>query len=196
LLPLAACAPNYSIVANHRLDQIIKLENQNGELTGKLKEDQTKIDALRRQLESQTPRIATLPPERLDELLTASSIELQHSTDAAAFDLNTRQTGFRVYVRPMTADGQPVPATGTVTVEAFDLALQNESQRIGTWTFTPAELKTNWYSGFGLNHFAMNCPWKEPPAHDAITFKITFVDALTGQTMFDQALIKIHRKPG
>jgi hypothetical protein len=195
LLPLVACGPNYNRVASQRLDQIIKLENRNAVLEGKLKESQAHIDSLRQQLASNTPRIATLPPERLNDLLTAATVELRHSTDMADFDGDGKRLGFRVYLRPVTADGQPIPATGSVTIEAFDLALKDGSQRIGVWTFKPTELKANWYSGFGLNQFALNCPWKEPPQHDAITFKVVFIDALTGETMTDQALIQIHRKP-
>ena len=70
----------------------------------------------------------------------------------------------------------------------------NGSQRLGIWTFTPAELKKLWYENFGLRQFAVICPWTTPPAHDEITFKIKFVDALTGRTFEDQKAIKVHLK--
>ena len=44
-------------------------------------------------------------------------------------------------------------------------------------------MKASWYTGFGSNYFAFNCPWVAPPTLAVITFKATFRDALTGQTL-------------
>jgi len=195
LLSLEACGPNYGPIARERMDRIIKLEETNTLLQARLTDSQANEKSLRAQLAGQTPRLSTLPDDRLQELLVAARIELQRSTDAAALDGSPVLNGYRVYLRPMAEDEQPIPATGTLTVEAFDLARHDSSQRIGSWTFTPIQMKAHWYSGFGLNHFAVNCPWKEPPEHADITFKITFVDALTGRLLLDQQLIHLHLKP-
>ena len=194
-LCVAACGPDYGTVARQRMDQIIHLEDQNRALQTTLAARETTITDLHQQLAAQTPRIATLPPERLDELLLPTRVELQHATDASSFDQAGPLQGYRVYFRPLTDGGQPLALTGTVTIEAFDLAITTGAQRIGRWTFTPHQIKDFWYAGFGLNHFAVNCPWDKPPQHDQITFKITFVDALTGRMMTDQTLVRLHLKP-
>ena len=191
----AACGPNYGAVARQRMDQIIRLEDKNAALEAKLKDRDNTITVLQQQLAGKTPRIATLPPERLDELLLPTRVELQRSTDVSTFDDPGPQKGYRVYFRPLTDQGQPIAATGTVTIEAFDLAIKTGAERIGSWTFTARQIKDFWYSGFGLNHFAVNCAWDKPPQNDQITFRITFIDSLTGRMMTDQTLIRLHRNP-
>ncbi len=191
---LTACGPDYGMVARQRMDKIIKLEDQNAALQADLKNRDATIADLKTQLADKTPRLATLPEDRLNQIILAQRVELQHSTDASDFDTSGPQQGYRVYFRPMSDSAQPIAATGTLTIEAFDLALTAGTQRIGQWTFLPQQLKGNWYSSFGLNHFAVNCPWNQPPAHEKITFKITFVDAMTGRIMTDQALVRVHLK--
>ena len=77
-----------------------------------------------------------------------------------------------------------IPATGDLTIEAFELAPPPQPPtRLGTWKFSAAELKKNYYNGFGLNQFAVNCPWTQPPTSPDITFRLTFRDALTGRLL-------------
>jgi hypothetical protein len=71
-----------------------------------------------------------------------------------------------------------------MTIEAFELhAAPAAPRRIGTWTFTPKDMKANWYTGFGSNYFAFNCPWTSPPTLSNVTFKVHSEDALTGQAL-------------
>jgi hypothetical protein len=189
LLLLGGCA-NYSKNAPVYQENIA-LTNQNTALAAQVKTQQGQINDLKQQLAAQTPRVATLPPDRLSELFTVDSINITSDTRSTHIGGAANLNGFRVFVKTLMPDGQPLPASGTFTIEAFDLALQTGSQRIGKWVFTPVESKQNWYGMFGLNCFAFDCPWQIPPQHAQITFQVQFMDALTGRIFTSQTPIKI-----
>jgi hypothetical protein len=181
-LALAACGPDYNAVANRLRESNIKQERE----LASLKEQLTNRDATIRDLRQQSgaPVLPTLPPERLAQLITAAKIAIQSGTDTWDNGDGKGVSAFRVYLRPSSADGQIVPATGTLTIDAFELPPSPaEPRRIGTWHFTPEQMKGMWYSGLGLNHFAFTCPWDKPPTQPQVTFNARFQDALTGQTL-------------
>jgi hypothetical protein len=139
-----------------------------------------------------TAAVQTLPKEKLAELFTVGAISIRKGTDAEDFNSDGTQDGFRVLLRTNTAEGQVLPATGTLTIEAFDIAAAKDAIAVGKWTFTPAQLKAAWIDGFGLYHFGLNCPWTRRPEHDAIRFKATFVEALTGNAFVDEQTFTVH----
>ena len=99
------------------------------------------------------------------------------------------QDGLKVYVTPYDDDGDDFKAAGTITVEAFDLAVKDAA--LGRWSFTPAEAKALW-NGQALQYeYILPCAWQTKPAHAELTVKVTFVDALTGRSFSEQKLVKI-----
>ena len=204
LLTLTGCA-NYAKNAPLYQRQVT-LENQNAALRAKVQRQTLELNALRRQLAARTPRFATLPPERLRQLFTVRRIIITSDTRATQWRRKAvgaalrhsagrpahPQCGFRVFVRTEMAGGQTLPATGTFTITAFDLAVAHGSARIGRWVFTPLEAQKDWYGWFGLDAFAFDCPWVKPPRHDAITFRVQFVDALTGRLFTTQRLLRLQ----
>lgn len=189
-LPLAACGPNYEQVADRLRRQNLKLEQDLAAAQAKAAQTEKRVAELMEQLDKQTPRVPTLPRERLDAMFTVSRVELRNA-EARDFDGDNRLDGFRVFVRPYASGGETLPATGTLTVEAFDLSLQEGSQRLASLTVPPAELKKQWYGMLGLNQFGVNVPWTRKPEGEEITFRIRFVEALTGDTFTDQRAIKV-----
>ncbi|HTV49019.1 MAG TPA: hypothetical protein VMG59_11310 [Phycisphaerae bacterium] len=169
----------------------VALSNQNAQLQEQVKTLRQQVSDLKEQLAAQMPRIPTLEPDRLAELFTVDSINITGDTRSTHIGGAEKLNGFRVFVKTLMSDGQALPASGTFTIEAFDLALQNGTQRIGRWVFTPEESKQDWYGMFGLNCFAFDCPWQIPPAHRDITFHVRFVDALTGRVFTSQMPVKI-----
>ena len=129
--------------------------------------------------------------DRLAKLFTVGHVEIRPATDATTIGSST-QNGFRIAVRTTMLDGSILPASGTLTIEAFDLDTKAGDPRLGSWTFTPEQMKTSWYDGFGLYHFAFDCPWTRRPEHSSITFKVHFVEALTGQTFVDQKTLTVQ----
>jgi hypothetical protein len=191
LLVLGGCA-NYAKNAP-LYQQNVALHNTIVSLKEKLRRKLLEVHELEQQLAAKTPSLPTLSANRLRQLFTVQRIRIGADTRIARLHGARKPCGFRVFVRTLMAGNIPLPATGTFTIEAFDLALVHGSQRIGQWTFTPAEAKKAWYGMLGLNQFAFDCPWKKPPQHDEITFHVRFVDALTGRVFTAQRVIHAHK---
>ncbi len=182
LLCVTGCGPDFQASANRLRAQNITQQNQISDLQAKLAARDSTITGLQSQLDDRTPRIQTLPNDRLAQLFTVGSIDV--STPTGFTDLGEGLHGLRVYLRTRTDDGTIFPATGKLTLEAFSLTTAPaEPLRIGPWTFSPEDMKKNWYSGLGLNHFGFNCPAPTPTAKTDIVIRATFVDALTGRTL-------------
>ena len=175
--------------------QNVLLQNKNTALQSTILQQRSTIAQLKAQLAAHTPRIATLPPRRLSEIFTLSAVRITADTAIAHLKNAKALNGFRVFVRTLMPGNLVLPATGTVTIVAFDLGIAHGSQRLGKWVFTPQQTKKLWYGNFGLNEFCFNCPWKKPPVNHSITFHLTFQDALTGRTFTDQRVIKIKTVP-
>lgn len=189
---LAACGPNYARIDNELRARNLHLEQELDQARQTTKDQQATIEVLNEKLAQRLPRVETLPDARLKDLFTVGRVEIKGSTDAWDIHNDGKLEGFRVFVRPLMANGDVLPATGTLQIEAFDLAMAEGSQRIAECTYTPEQLKDKWYGGLGLNHFAVNCPWTKGPAHREITFKVRFIDALTGRAFTDQKVIDVH----
>jgi hypothetical protein len=188
LLCAAGCGPDFQASANRLRAQTITQQNQISNLQAKLAARDSTIQGLHSQLDDRTPRVQTLPDDRLAQLFTVGRLDI--STDTGFTDLGEGLHGLRVFVRTRTDDGMIFPATGQLTIEAFTLPPAPAAPtRIGTWNFSAADMKKNWYSGLGLNHFAFNCPASPPSVPTDIVIKATFVDALTGKTL-DATLTK------
>lgn len=171
--------------------QNVALQNQNAALKSTILKQKTTIADLKTLLASKTPHIATLPSSRLADLFTVSAVHITADTAVAHLHNSKAFNGFRVFVRTLMPGNLMLPATGTFTIEAFDLGIAHGSQRLGKWVFAPRRAKQLWYGNFGLNEFCFNCPWKKPPVNHTITFHVKFQDALTGQTFTDQKVINI-----
>ena len=74
---------------------------------------------------------------------------------------------------------QPIKAAGSFTVDAFDLAEQDNPQ-IGHWQFPVDRGQDNFYSMFTMYTYALPLPWQKLPKHKTITLRVTFRDELTG----------------
>jgi hypothetical protein len=181
---IAGCGPDYNAVANQLRMQTIQQQRQISDLQAKLTASDAAVKQLQAEADNKLPRVATLPDERLAAMYTAARIEILPQTDSWEFQSGKGLAGFRVHFRTLTDDGMNIPATGDVTIEAFELApAPAQPQRLGTWTFSAAQIKKCWYSGLGLNQFACNCPWTKPPTSADVTFRMTFRDALTGRVL-------------
>lgn len=170
----------------------VALTNANSRLKSELAAARIEIAELRKQLAAKTPQIPTLPPPRLAELFTVKKIRISSDTRAAHLDNSSKRNGFRVFVKTLMRGSMILPATGTFQIQAFDLASGIKHPLIGRWIFTPIESKKCWYGLFGLNEFGFDCPWKSPPRHPDITFRVKFIDALTGHIFLSQRIMRVH----
>ena len=178
----------------------IQLRKENQQLNAR-------IDSLRQQnnarlariatLEQQTgPSVPTLAQSRLDAMFTVHSIELGRQT--GGYNPNPDKPGdqgLRIYLTPLDENGDPLKATGQVTVEAYDLAMPLDN-RIGRWVFEPAALKGAWRSLGPLHAFVLTPSWQSIPRHSETTVKVGFRDELTGRTFSAIKDIRVTLPPG
>jgi hypothetical protein len=181
---MTGCGPDWNAVTNRLRQQTMDQQNQLQKDQIELKNRQATIDDLRARLQGNLPPLQTLPESRLNEMITATQVQIQSQTNSWNPDPSKGLTCFRVFIRTLTDDKYSIPATGELTIEALQLSSPPaEPRRIGLWKFTPAEMKAHWYGGLGTNHFAFNCPWTQAPTQPDVLFRATFTDALTGRTM-------------
>jgi hypothetical protein len=172
--------------------QNVSLTNANTHLKDELASAKMQVANIKAELAAKTPRVATLPAQRLAELFTVSAVRISSDTRTAHLDNSPTRNGFRVFVKTLMTGGMILPATGQFTIQAFDLSDGVKHPLIGRWTFTPAESKKDWYGLFGLAEFGFNCPWKRPPQHALITFRVKFTDALTGRSFTAQRALQVN----
>ncbi|HVT81194.1 MAG TPA: hypothetical protein VHM90_11105 [Phycisphaerae bacterium] len=173
-------------MANRLRHENMEKDSQIASLNDRLRNRDATIKDMQGRLSGNLPPLQTLPADRLGQLFTVSRLEIQGTSDT--YDPDGKGiSAFRVFLRTYTEDGQIAPAAGTLTIEAFELPpAPAEPRRLGTWTFTPEQMKKSWYTGLGLNHFAFTCPWQTPPTQNALIFKARLQDALTGGTLAAQ----------
>jgi hypothetical protein len=182
-LLLTACGPDYNAIANRLRETTLKQSAEISSLKEELKNRDVTIAAMKSQ---QGPPLQTLPEERLAQLFTVTRMEIQSSSNTWDNGDGKGVSSFRVFIRMYDKSGQLMPASGSMSIEAFELPpAPAQPRRLGAWTFTPEEMKKSWYSGFGLDHFAFTCPWEQvnAPTQEAVVFKATFKDLLTGNTL-------------
>jgi len=195
-LALNGCGPDMNAAANRLRQQTIDQDRQIGDLKQKIASRDAIIQGLQSDAEKKSPPVQTLSQDRVAQLFTVGRVDIQPSSYVSDLDGSKGAAGFRVFFRTMTDDGMVFPATGTLTVEAFDLPeVPASPTRLGTWTFTPEQMKKSWYSGLGLNHFAFDCPWTAAPTRGDVQLRATFVDALTGKTLTGEINKKITPPP-
>jgi len=171
----------------------IQLRKDKQELQGRLAETSKLREADRARiadLEKSVGTLPTLPQDRLDRMFTVHGIELSRLTGGADLDESAAgDEGMRVYLSPVDETGDPMKATGSVLVEAFDLASDRDN-RIGRWEFGPTAMKETWRGLGPLHAFVLVCPWQGAVRHAEVTVKVAFRDELTGWTF--TALRDVH----
>ncbi len=108
--------------------------------------------------------------------------------------------GLKIHIQPIDQDGDVIKASGTFTVDAFDLQLPGgASQRIGHWEFPLSDAAKNWYGSRLIYSYVLKCPWSQSkdgagvvrPAHSPVTVRITYVDELTRRQFSAQGTVNI-----
>jgi hypothetical protein len=173
----------------------IELRKQNQALSEQLHhaKQEHDIDQARiRDLESSKPIVPTLPPERLEKIVTVYGIKLGRLTGEAEFDpTHPNKQGLKIYVSPVDRTGEAIKATGAFVVEAFDLAAPGGKQ-VGKWEYPVEQVQQYWVNFLTQTNYVLPAPWQDkPPANPDITIKVTFTDELTGRRFEAQKLVKL-----
>lgn len=174
----------------------IELRKKNQQLDSRIAQLQTELEAAQARitgLERHSTSVPSLPQSQLDRMFTVQSLKLTRLTGGADLDPNRPgDEGIRIDLEPLDQNGDPIKATGNVTVEAFDLA-GNSPLKIGQWQFSPDQLKSAWRSLGPVHEFVLECPWQGVvPAHSDLTIKVDFTDVLTQRMFSLTQAIKIN----
>ncbi|HEY1685435.1 MAG TPA: hypothetical protein VGG19_11775 [Tepidisphaeraceae bacterium] len=137
--------------------------------------------------------LPSLPLSRLDLLFTAHELDINRLSAGA--DLNHDghgQTGIRLFLSPLDDMGNPIQATGTYTIDAYDLA-QAKDPHVGHWVITPLQCKEAWTLGFLRSaYFLFELPYQQIPRHAEITVHVEFSDELTGRIFTAQRVVEVQ----
>jgi len=176
----------------------IALRKQVQQLQSQVTTLQAQHDADQRSLaawQQRSPKIPTLPPDRLAKLFTVHGITFGRLTGGTRLDLHKSfDDALKVYVTPTDGTGQPLKAAGSFVVAAFDLSGTQPIQ-VGRWAFTDEQALQLWGGSFLENGFVLTCPFENPPGHSELTVKVEFTDELTLATFDAQTVVKVNSAP-
>lgn len=143
-----------------------------------------------KQLKQQVETLGTLDKAvRLENLYDIQAINIGSSTGIYA-KKNDKKPYLVVYFSPTDQVGDAIKASGTVTVELWNLAGKEEESLIQKWEVGPDSLKKDW--GIGLmNAFyrlSLNLPDNLPKKSDYVV-RISFTDYLSGKVLTGRKII-------
>jgi outer membrane murein-binding lipoprotein Lpp len=174
----------------------VELRKQNQDLQNQIATLRHERDTARAEvagLRSHATTVPTLAPDRLAKLFTTSGIELGRLTGGADLDPDRPgDEGLKVYVTPLDNSHQKFKAAGSIVVEAFDLAADAASARVGHWEFSTEEAAKYWSGALLRYEYVVPCPFEKAPSHADLTVKVTFTDELTSRTFTQQRVVKVR----
>ncbi|MFP3937536.1 MAG: hypothetical protein ACLFVW_04275 [Phycisphaerae bacterium] len=172
-------------------DRIADAEDRADKLQRKNTELRAELNALQQQVET----LQEIGRDRLEKLYTVERIKLGRHTGAVDLDDDAGDhEGVKVFLQPVDDQGDALKAAGSATVELYDLAAPQGENLIGRYEWSVEELTEQWYGGFMAYHYALECEWETPPAHDEVTVRVVFTEYLTGKTFTAQTVCSV--RPG
>jgi hypothetical protein len=189
LLPSAGCQSSTELELQR---QVLRLTEQISEKNHQLAAGQASIDGLQRQLQ----QTRGLTDEDLKKIFFPEKIEIASLSGGDDYDGEPGDDGVTVYLRPIDRDGDAVKVAGDIRIELYDLANPPGQNRIGVYAVTVDQVSKLWYGKLATYHYTVRCPWQgDPPQHDEITVRATFVDFLTQRVITAQTVCHVTRAP-
>jgi hypothetical protein len=168
LLLTGCCPPNQANIDLRKRNQ--ELQDQIGRLESEKNAALARIQGL----ESRTVMPTT--QGTLSQLYTVHAIKLGPLSSAGPRVL-------KLYFNPQDQDGEAAKATGTLSIDAIDLA-DPANRVLGHWDLSPADLHGRWRSLGPLHAFVLELPWQSPPPATQVGVKLKFEDALTSRAFY------------
>jgi hypothetical protein len=179
-------SPNNANIALRK--QNADLQKQVEQLTLERQADAATIRAM----ESRATTVPVLPNDRLGKLFTTHGLRLGKLTGGWDRDSSAAgHEGLQVYTVPTDQEGDEIKASGSFTIDAFDLSRSSEV-RLGHWEFSTDQSSKHWLGNALQYGYIFELPWQTAPTHDEVTVRVTFTDELTGRQFSNQRAIKIQ----
>lgn len=154
-------------------DRLADLQQQLDATQKELQVSQNEVAQLRAQLASNGQQ--THSPEHYEREFKAVGLRFNsYLTSGVDRDGQPGDEILSVLLYPHDEQGGLVKLPGTVELRALDLAAAEGMQEIGNWTFSAAETKAAWHSGFLAAGFLFEQAWERPPQGSAITLHARF----------------------
>ncbi len=126
-------------------------------------------DSLRNQLAQQNQPPSTLP-EQAQALFRVERVEFhKYMTGGLDTDGQPGDDAVAVLLVPQDQDGELLKVPGGVHIDLFDMTQPADQQRIGSYDFSPQEVREAWYSGFFGSGFMLELPLIIPPQSPKVT---------------------------
>ena len=119
-------------------------------------------DTLRQQLvaDGKSPIL----PEQADALFRATGIKVNELlTGSLDRDDQPGEELLNVVLVPHDSDGEPIKLPGEIQIELFDLGQPSDQKNLGAWTYSAAESRDHWHTGFLSSGYLFRLPWQQPP---------------------------------
>lgn len=138
-------------------------------LEAALKKSRSELEIVQRQNDRLNNRLAgqkqgLLLPEQADALFRATGIHIQKwMTGGLDRDDRPGDDLLSAVIVPHDDDGETVKLPGTIRLQLLDLAMPQEGQRLGEWTFTVEESRRHWHKGMIASGYQFRLPWQQLP---------------------------------
>lgn len=181
ILVMGGCASRGSLeiletALRQQEDQMARLERQLAETQNERDVALNEATQLRQQL-AQAGHSA-LSPEHIENEFKAVGLRFNtYLTSGIDRDGQPGDEQISVLLYPHDEQGGLVKLNGKLELQALDLTAPKDQQEIGTWTYSPAETKEAWHSGFLAAGFLFEEPWQRPLNGSEITLHAKFTTA-------------------
>lgn len=154
-------------------DRLTGLQQQLAATQSELQISQNEVAQLRAQLATSGQQAHS--PEHFENEYKAVGLRFNtYLTSGVDRDGRPGDEMLSVLLYPHDEQGGLVKLPGTIELRAVDLTAPEGSQEVGSWTFTPAQTKDAWHSGFLAAGFLFEESWSRLPQGSNLTLHARF----------------------
>lgn len=154
-------------------DQLAGLQQQLATTQSELQVSQNEVAQLRAQLVGNGQQSHS--PEHLEHEFKAVGLRFNtYLTSGIDRDGQPGDELLHVLVYPHDDQGGLVKLPGTIELRALDLSAPDGLQEVGSWSFTAAQTKAAWHSGFLAAGFLFEEAWARLPQGSDVTLHARF----------------------
>lgn len=146
-----------------------------------------------KELTAQLDIARSIDEEDLKRLFYPERLVIDKLSGGADYDGQPGDDGVTVYLRPVDREGDVIKVAGDIRIQLYDLAAPPQHNLVGEYTVPVDQVGRLWHGKLMTKHYTIKCPWpQDPPAHEEITIRATFVDYLTKRVLSAQTTCRVN----
>jgi hypothetical protein len=178
----------------------LELRNQRDAAVRRAGQLTEQVETLSTELRHKDRQIATLRGLEgvdVEKLYTTRRIELGRFTGGIDTDGKPGHDAIRVFLTPIDREESPLKRAGSVTVQLYDLAADEDATLLAEFDYPPDKAGKHFASGLMVYHYSFDCPLPgdRPLDNDKLTVRVTFTELLTGRTVDAQKVVTLQLPP-